>query len=268
MQAHPDGVRFSQDKPNVIVGPNGAGKSALLNALSLFTLSYYVGHSALDRNFAFGDRQSDQYWSDSGRGWDPSIDYLPGLTLEGTAGPALYYRPNHIPGNDHSVAASMMCGYFEEARRYGTLTEKKSSGQQSQALMARVQAALEGTQEPPQSIDQVNWGYGLEMRNAQSNRLTSFTDRRVEALKAHAKTITGTPLILMDEPEQSLDALAEAQLWKMVTGADLSRMQIIVATHSLIPVLQHEKFHIIEAVPGYVDQVLESLDHIKAPESA
>jgi predicted ATP-dependent endonuclease of OLD family len=59
---------------------------------------------------------------------------------------------------------------------------------------------------------------------------------------------TGMPLVIMDEPEQSLDAVAELQLWIAISNA---KTQVIVATHSLFPFLRPDDFNIIEAVPGY-----------------
>jgi predicted ATPase len=63
----------------------------------------------------------------------------------------------------------------------------------------------------------------------------------------------------MDEPEQSLDALAELVLWRQIAAADMSKMQVIVATHSLYPLMHPEKFNIIEAVPGYSESVMQLL---------
>ena len=66
---------------------------------------------------------------------------------------------------------------------------------------------------------------------------------------------TAVPLILMDEPEQSLDARAEGSLWAAIANADCSTMQIIVATHSLYPMLNKDKFNIIETETGFVAEV-------------
>jgi len=63
-------------------------------------------------------------------------------------------------------------------------------------------------------------------------------------------------MILMDEPEQSLDVKAEAQLWSSLSKADCAKMQIIVATHSMYPLLHKDNFNLIEAEDGFVDEVL------------
>jgi hypothetical protein len=143
MQNHPKGILLSTEKPNVIVGPNGAGKSALLTALTLKTLCYFTSESALDNNYILGN-DSVRFWTKE-RSWRRDYEYLPGLSCDFDNAPALYYRPGHIPGNDDSVTAAMMCGYFEEARNYGDAADEKSSGQQSQALLKKLREALSGT---------------------------------------------------------------------------------------------------------------------------
>jgi predicted ATPase len=60
---------------------------------------------------------------------------------------------------------------------------------------------------------------------------------------------------MMDEPEQSLDAKAEMLLWGQIAKADCDKVQVIVATHSLYPLMHPELFHLIEAVPGYAQEV-------------
>jgi predicted ATPase len=59
----------------------------------------------------------------------------------------------------------------------------------------------------------------------------------------------------MDEPEQSLDAWASATLWSRIAEADCAKVQIVVATHSWYPILHPEAFNIIEAVPGFLEEV-------------
>jgi len=89
---------------------------------------------------------------------------------------------------------------------------------------------------------------------------SGFEEEAIKAdllMKRVEQGAQGRPLLLMDEPEQSLDALAEARLWRTIEAADCDRMQIIVATHSLYPILHPERFHLIEATPGFVESVTE-----------
>lgn len=257
MTHHPNGMVFSLTKPNVVVGPNGAGKSALLTALSYLTLSNMTGVSALDSNYTGHTGLGETLWANDSR-WGHDYRYLPGLEVATDYGPALYFRPGHIPGNDDSVAAAMMCGYFEQAKRYGNQTDEKSAGQQTLALQETVMAVLAGTQSVP-SYTFMNWKMSKERVLAEDRykRYSGPWEYQGDVLKERYLSVeaTAVPMLLLDEPEQSLDALAETRLWRAIAGADVSRVQIVVATHSLYPLLHPERFHLIEAVPGYVDEV-------------
>lgn len=249
MANHPDGISFSSEKPNVIVGPNGSGKSALLAALSLLTLSSQTGQSTFDGYYIHGWR--DELWKKGPYRCEPH-EYLPGLDVVTDGGAALFYRPQHIPGNDHSVAAAMMTGYFEQAKAYGLATRSKSSGQQGQVLLERIIQVLRGLGTPTFLTNQ--WDHGVEV----PRKLAGAEDPRRHRADVLLQRLGGNepgrmPVVLMDEPEQSLDALAEAQLWHDIENC--STAQVIVATHSIYPFTCPERFNVIEAVPGYADQV-------------
>jgi len=259
MQTHPQGMTFSLDKPNVIVGPNGAGKSALLTTLSLLTLSHLTGVSALDDNYTSCGLDARHYWSTADR-WSRDYAYLAGLTCDTDYAPALYYRPGHIPGNEDSTTVALMCGYSAQARNYRDLTDKKSSGQQGQALLAKVMAALSGERSEFR-YRFMNWRAGKELREFEWGPHVCDFEYQAEALKKRygAVPATAKPVILMDEPEQSLDARAEALLWKQIAEVDCSQVQVIVATHSLYPLMHPERVHLIEATPGYAQEVQKLL---------
>ncbi|HIH2749869.1 TPA: hypothetical protein ACYLN4_005666 [Burkholderia lata] len=248
MQSHPAGVVFSVEKPNVIVGPNGAGKSALMRALSLATLSSLTGISALDDKYA-GGLGEEPCWRKIEERWREKYEFLGGLTMETDNAPAMFYRPGHLPGNERMVAAAMMTGYFEEAKEYGRLTRNKSSGQQCSALLNRIIEVLKGAPASKQYAMQ-NWSWN-------GRKPENWADDNVRHLKARFGDLPDTvlPVILMDEPEQSLDAKNEAMLWRHIAGSNTSNVQVIVATHSLSPIMHPEKYNLIEAVPGYADEV-------------
>ena len=260
MKNHKKGVTFSQEKPTVILGPNGAGKSALMKALSLLTLSYFSGISMFDDNYHAKGSSSDAetLWTRE-RDWSDDWKYLEGLKCDFEAAPALFYRPNAFPGDYNDTAHAMMCGYFEEAKKHARLTENKSSGQKSLAILNQVMAALKGDF-PAKQYGYVNWSQGKKQRTRAELRSQGYTgpwEYQAEILKARYQNIpdSAIPAVLMDEPEQSLDAKAEALLWKQIEVADPTKVQVIIATHSLYPFLHPEKFHVIEAVPGYIAEV-------------
>jgi ABC-type cobalamin/Fe3+-siderophores transport system ATPase subunit len=246
MRNHQGGVEFSTEKPNAIVGPNGAGKSALLKALSLHSLSWFTGVSAFDSNY-LDDFKLKDAWRQIGYRWEDVYEYLGGLEVETDYAPALYHRPGHIPGNERMIAAAMMVGYGDEAMEYGRLTRHKSSGQQCSALLDRIRSVLSGDLTNLQDYATQNGGLGA---GAKSKLLVE------PRTHLHAGAV---PVLLMDEPEQSLDAKAELEFWHQVAEADLSKMQAIIATHSLYPLMHPEKFHIIEAVPHYAQEVSKLL---------
>lgn len=266
MSSHPDGVKFSLTKPNVIVGPNGAGKTALMTSLSMLTLSHFTSGSALDDNYVL-DRDSKDWWAErtEQKTWKRFWDYLPGLQVVTDDGPAYFYRPAHMPGNEVGITHAMMLGYMDEARAYGKLTEEKSSGQQSSALLAKIVACLDGSAVVPKH-GAVHWRYGRVPKDLERGYAADY-DKQANTLigRFNAVKADAMPVILMDEPEQSLDALAELRLWQKIEAADVSRLQVIVATHSLYPLMHPGAFNIIEAVPGYMAQVVGLMNGQPAP---
>lgn len=246
------GLNLSITKPNVIVGPNGSGKTALLTLLSIQTLTYFTPATALDDHYTRG-LDCDSWWSE--RTWRDDPAFLPGAVFKTDNAPAVFYRPVHIPGNDDSVAAAMMCGYFNEARAFGNAVKQKSSGQACQALLVRLHRALTAPAEAFKYAE-LNWSAGTEPRDLTKLGYVGPWDYRSEVLKVRRNSYkTGMPLILMDEPEQSLDMRAELALWRAIAGADCSTRQIVVASHSLYPLLHPECFNLIVAEPGYVDVI-------------
>jgi ABC-type cobalamin/Fe3+-siderophores transport system ATPase subunit len=258
MQNHGGKLRFSMTKPNALVGPNGSGKSALLQALALRFLAFQTGESALDGKYISG-HDADCYWFKENY-WGHDFQYLKGLTCKSDGAAALYYRPGHIPGNEDGITEAMMMGYFEEAKAYARLVEKKSSGQQAQAVQLKIQELL-AQPEPKLAFKFMNWSRGtvpldLDRRDSFGRSAASDNDYKAEVLRALTSQKESTvPLVMMDEPEQSLDALAEMKLWTQLRGVDSTKVQLIVATHSLYPLLNPKHFNLIETVPGFIKEV-------------
>lgn len=254
MRSHKGKLKFATDKPTVIVGPNGAGKSALLDSIALRFLAYFTGASAFDDHYVM-DRDSEAWWANASR-WGNDWTYLQGFDCTTDNAPVAYYRPRHLPGNESNVATAMMCGYFEEAKAFARQVEKKSTGQGNQALLERLFAALKG--ELPTTFGRQNWRFPMELRDPEKayEQHWQSWDHKAEVLKRLMKPNEGAvPLIVMDEPEQSLDALASIQLFRAIEQADFSKCQVIVATHSIYPLLNPQRFHIVEAEPGYAQRV-------------
>lgn len=251
MVSHPRGVRFSTDKPNVVVGPNGGGKSTLLDTLAIRFLASQTGVSTLDDEYL-----DERYWTKVRENWEDHWCFLDGFDVTTDEGPVSFYRPHHVPGNERDVAHAMCMGYFNEAKAYGELTRRKSSGQRCQALLARLKAALSG--QVPTSYE-LKWSHGRDALDKAKLRdgydFHSDQRQKIELLKDNARAAAaGQPVVIMDEPEQSLDARSELELWRDIRDANPSAVQVIVATHSLYPILHPEGFNIIECTKGYVQE--------------
>jgi len=259
MRSHPRGVLLSKDRPNVIVGANGTGKSAFMKALALKTLSFYTGASSFDDQYITGDFNPNGYWRKKNR-WGSEFEFLPGLEAETDFGPALFYRPGFIPGDETNLTHAMMCGYMDEARKHGEMTDEKSSGQQGLALQKMIMDVLIGKENVPET-GFVNWRYGKKPVDMEKLKHPSANGYQAEILRKSYHKTSGKPVILMDEPEQSLDTLAEARLWKKIEKANCNKMQVIVATHSVYPFLHPEKFNLIETKKGYIASVLKLLEN-------
>ncbi|MDO9177084.1 MAG: hypothetical protein Q7U16_01975 [Agitococcus sp.] len=253
-KAYPQGINFSTTKPNVVVGPNGSGKSALLTALALYTLSYFTGASAFNDEY-IDSTESNAFWQEISK-WRNEYEYLPGLTITGDMPPTLYYRPSHIPGNECSITHAFMTGYSTQAREYDKLTRSKSSGQQGKALLQRIWTMVQSEQ-PTLGFEFINWRGTRHLQEVPEygSRDSRFVKNELLKQKYLAVPAMAAPLILLDEPEQSLDAKEEAIIWSKLVATDCTKVQVIVATHSWYPLLHPEKFHIIEAVPGYLAEI-------------
>jgi energy-coupling factor transporter ATP-binding protein EcfA2 len=254
---HRDGICFSTEKPNVIIGKNGSGKSALLKTLSLLTLTYLTGESTFDSKIYRG-RNADQHWTRVGYRYGNDFLYLHGLECEHDKAASVYYRPGHIPGNETSVGNALVTGYFDEAKAYARATEKKSSGEKCLVMLEKVNGLIDGTA-GQLAYQYLNWGRGTAPIKLDSD--AGEYEHKAEILKALYGDIpaNGIPALLGDEPEQSLDALEQALFWKRVERADPKRVQVIVASHSLYPILNPDAFNLIEATPGFANMVRSTI---------
>lgn len=155
----------------------------------------------------------------------------------------------------------MMVGYHHEARAHAALTENKSSGQKCISVLEDLSQAIAAG--APGRRPFINWDYSKKTIQQQGQYPLSAYEHKINLLfERHAKEADGL-ILLLDEPEQSLDALAEANMWESVLGSE--HAQVIAATHSIYPLMHADRFNLIEATPGYIDQVRTAYGLIDAP---
>lgn len=249
LRAHEGVISLSTDKPNIIVGPNGSGKSSLIRALALRTLSFINAKTEYAQGYV--EDKCDDYtlWGEKQYRWNDEV-FLPGMVIDGDVGPAMYYEPDIIPGRETSIAHAMMLGFFNEAREYAQKTRGKSSGEKSLAVMAQMMAFIRN----PLSVD-VKMPENVKLDNLFHNARRNALCDLAESMRDHA------PFVLMDEPEKSLDALNQIEFWRAVKEADCKKVQIVIATHSLVPFLDSDSFNIIESEKGYLSKAKSRFDY-------
>lgn len=241
-------VRLDITKPNVIIGPNGSGKSAFLRALSLLTLSNLTGVTSLsDRYVSFNNK----LWDLDGESYLKNWCFLQGLMFEGVLNPTYYYRPGFIPNEERCLTTALMCGFEKEARKVGELTGKFSSGQAAKNLMSHLFDLLDAQENQPASHP--TWRYPTQSDKFKFQR-GYMGDAETQALalvRHHESFETQQRLIILDEPEQSLDAYQEALLWERLAAVDCNKTQLVIATHSAHPIMNDSHFNLIETVASY-----------------
>ncbi len=256
METHGSIIELSVTKPNVLVGPNGSGKSAFLRTLSLLTLSNLTGVTSLsDRYVSFNTK----LWDLDGKSYSKNWLFLEGLTFEGALNPTYYYRPGFIPNEERCLTTALMCGYEKEARKIEELTNKFSSGQAAKNMLSHLFELLYEPKE--RSSTHSTWRYPTQSDKFKFQRgYVGDTEGQALALVRHHELFeTKHRLIIMDEPEQSLDAYQQALLWEHLRAVDCSETQLVIATHSAHPLLQADRFNLIETVPSYIQTARELL---------
>lgn len=251
-------IELSTEKPNLLVGPNGSGKSAFIKTLALRFLAYTTGFSAFDNAYTSSVSEIDGLWTEkSWRTWA----FMDGIECDTDNGPALYFRPGMIPGDNTSFTHAMMCGYSELARTFARRVEDKSSGQGVQAMLEHVIELLRGQIEHD-TYEQVNWSYGtkpVKLKDTASSWVSpsAYQAEVLKAMFGGSKAGT-TPLVLLDEPEQSLDVHAQLQFWNTVRSCN--KVQVVIATHSVVPLMEPDRYNFIETVPGYLAEAVKLIN--------
>ncbi len=228
-------VSFSEDKINVIIGPNGSGKSTLIKDLATRFFCLDRGYTSLDR-----DISERRYYRCFKKKWETWGDYIfmedPKVFTSNCT--AVYWHPGFKFGGWEMDTAALMCGYDKEVNVRDKQTRNKSSGQGIYNQLDYIFEVLEEEREVKVEIPENPFYEPYKEKLAAITPL--FTDCHKN------KTI-----VLLDEPEQSLDAFKEVYFWDRMLDVNTDNVQVIIATHSIYPLINPKfegKLNIIETV--------------------
>ena len=239
---------FVHDKINVLVGENGSGKSSLLATIAKKLLAYNYGHTRLDDRLL---RFADEYWQkDDPERWYSEDLFMPDVTIESSS-PLFctYVAADWSPCDSPNFAYALCTGLEKEAKRHYHRVENFSSGQGMSNVIANT-LELIAKRSPEIDLKEVEWHLKERDRTHMSKR--AFTLR--EVLPPAGSNIVA----LFDEPERTLDLTAQFAFWRLLSqAAKLSHVQIIVATHSIIPLMSPDNFNFVEMNDGYTKRLLD-----------
>lgn len=226
-------VSFSEDKINLIIGPNGSGKSTLIKDLATRYICLDRGYTKLDRDII--ERVYDPYFK---RKYDTWGDYTfmddPKVFTSNCA--AVYWHPGFKFGGWDMDSAALMCGYSDEVRVRGKQTRNKSSGQGIYNQLDYIFEVMEGRR-------------SLTVDIPVDPFLEEFKRKLEPIAPLFDKCDENKTIVLLDEPEQSLDAFKEVAFWDRVLNVNLDNVQVVIATHSLYPLINSKfegKINVIE----------------------
>lgn len=243
LTTHANKVSFSSDKVNVLIGPNGSGKSTLLRHLAVRYLCLDRGYTSIDRGLS--DRTYEDYFSQKTR-YDKST-FMPGIEVDSAQCVAAYWAPGMKYGGWDMDTAAMMCGYGKEVKLRQVHTKHKSSGQGIHNQLSDIFDVLHGKRKV-ELRENIDW----HLKEYQKDKL----DAAVPLFKNWDKNKT---IVLLDEPEQSLDMSKEMEFWDKLLDVNTCDVQVMVATHSLYPLISpkfKDKFNYIEGTPDYKQSIV------------
>lgn len=239
------GVKFSKTKVNILFTKNGQGKSTLLKAIAAKTLCLLTGQQT--NNSKGYDCFSDEFWPKRNYFSRDREEFIKGLELrENDGGSFFYFSQDFIPGGYEGLTHAMMCGFSDEANAVHHVIDKKSSGQQTIGMFKRF-------------MDIVNHPDNDKPLEIYVPKDDMYRTDRSKIIKSmFSKHTPNSRVIMLDEPDNSLDLVSQLQMWKTINQIDLTQTQVIVATHSIFPLLNPTKYNFITSDSTYLNYQIEA----------
>lgn len=241
------GARVFKFKPglNVMLGPNGSGKSTIIGLAAAYTGCHEHGWSSAvppeDSRHSFDMLTSREPYPDKlhlaapGRctakvAWDGSPSYLFSATFV-------------------DVPKPWLDGSLEQITDILT-SRSASSGQLRLMKLVRVAKDIPNM---PNLVAKPNSRLN-EPRLAMARDFAKY----VKSIRRRGWKLN--PTILFDEPDRSLGLAEQLDLWTRVVQSLLVRnFQVIIASHSPLPLVLDVEATLVEMVPGYADRCRELL---------
>lgn len=234
------------DGVNVLFGPNGCGKSTVINILAAYS-SVPVGMGArggwskyLEPTIDQKPRFPNAYISQSPGKCKAKIEWNGLPTFLHSA--SLSDAPIQFFGEDGD-------GIMTDVDQIQTIFSKPSQGQSRIVKLLKLKDTLKN---PP----------NLRTMPA-TDHMNSTWQKMFSAQHAYLKTLSGEGrmTILFDEPDRSLAIPLQIQFWTHYLPNLAKEFQIIIATHSFVPIFVN-KFSIIDMQKGYVRESCEAIRSI------
>ena len=241
---------------NLLVGQNGSGKSTLLEAIAKRFLCFNFGWPNIDKD-TFG--YMCDLWQEDPEAYWREHKFLPYVTVDADAVPyTMYASPEFTPLGQPNRAYAMCYGLGKDASEYYDKVDSHSSGEGMRNVMAGV-------------IDVLNGGERRVGRKAvktyENREDRDSSKKQINWLDQNVLPKDDAPLlVLLDEPERALDLAAQLEFWRdLITVSKRPNTQIIIATHSIIPLFMRDSgAHYVEMTEGYSDLLAMNAQAIHA----
>lgn len=244
---------------NVLYGPNGSGKSTILNVIA--------GHCGV-KNGGWSRFPEPRWSGKTGDRFPASLveQYVPGKCEADVGWDGTPTFLGHTKGDSDSMA--LQPGYDAEDSEDGMtsfedqISIRFSHPSNGQLRMGKLHLWAEKIKQGGTKFDGI----------PKDRRVNSVWEEHWRAWVEYCVSLgqKGPRTILLDEPERSLSMEFQALVWQnLIFSAAKAGLQVIVATHSLVPVLLKGKRDMVwhDLEEGHGARTLEVVNQLLAGEA-